>query len=295
VNAREIVRALNGRWLRGYGVCRCPAHDDRAPSLSVRDGRDGRLLAKCHAGCEFTDVLAAFRGLGLIEGLGSSYRPDPAEAARRRAEEQALLAKPTRQAKAVWAETEPISGTLAEAYLRGRAIVSPLPPTLRFHPSCWHQSAHPFPALVAAVQLGDDIDGIVAVHRTYLAEPDRKAGVEPVKAMLGPVAGGAVRLSAGCGPLVVAEGIETALSLLDGLARLSPRVWAALSAGGISGLVLPKQPGELAIAPDPDPTGMKAAEALTDRARSLGWRVRIMRPPNQGDWNDAAKATGVAA
>ena len=112
-----------------------------------------------------------------------------------------------RQAKATWAETVPIAGTLAETYLRNRAIISPLPPTLRFHPSCWHQSARRLPALVAAVELGDEI---VAVHRTYLAEPGRKADIEPVKAMLGPVAGGAVRLSGGSGPLVVAEGIETA-------------------------------------------------------------------------------------
>ena len=40
---------------------------------------------------------------------------------------------------------------------------------------------------------------------------------------------------------------------------------------------------------------MKAAKALTDRARSLGWRVKIMQPPEQGDWNDAAMATEVAA
>ena len=52
--AREIVRALGGRWHGGYGVCRCPAHDDRSPSLSVKDGHDGQLLAKCHAGCDFT-------------------------------------------------------------------------------------------------------------------------------------------------------------------------------------------------------------------------------------------------
>jgi hypothetical protein len=38
---------------------RCPAHDDRAPSLSLREGRDGRALLHCHAGCETKAVLAA--------------------------------------------------------------------------------------------------------------------------------------------------------------------------------------------------------------------------------------------
>jgi hypothetical protein len=31
--------------------CCCPAHDDKAPSLSVTDGNGGRLLIHCHAGC----------------------------------------------------------------------------------------------------------------------------------------------------------------------------------------------------------------------------------------------------
>ena len=37
----------------------CPAHEDRAPSLSLREGRDGRALLHCHAGCETRQVLSA--------------------------------------------------------------------------------------------------------------------------------------------------------------------------------------------------------------------------------------------
>ncbi|MEM6742957.1 MAG: toprim domain-containing protein [Pseudomonadota bacterium] len=142
--------------------------------------------------------------------------------------------------------------------------------------------------MVAAVtQNGEDEP--VAVHRTYLAEPGRKADVEPAKAMLGPVKGGAVRLSDGPGPLVVAEGIETALSLLDVLVRHQPRVWAALSANGMRSVVLPAEPVDLVVAPDPDPTGWDAAEALATRARDEGRRVRILPSPEAGgDWNDAA-------
>jgi hypothetical protein len=40
-------------------VCRCPAHDDRSPSLSIGVGSDGRALVVCHAGCETAKVLAA--------------------------------------------------------------------------------------------------------------------------------------------------------------------------------------------------------------------------------------------
>lgn len=45
-----------GRW-----VACCPAHDDRSPSFSVKDGGD-RVLLYCHGGCQFDEVVAA---LGL--------------------------------------------------------------------------------------------------------------------------------------------------------------------------------------------------------------------------------------
>ena len=43
----------DGRW-----VARCPAHEDRSPSLSVRDTGE-RVLVHCFAGCDAEDILAA--------------------------------------------------------------------------------------------------------------------------------------------------------------------------------------------------------------------------------------------
>jgi hypothetical protein len=40
------------RWL-----AKCPAHEDRSPSLSVRELDDGRVLINCFAGCGAIDVL----------------------------------------------------------------------------------------------------------------------------------------------------------------------------------------------------------------------------------------------
>lgn len=40
-------------------VCRCPAHEDRSPSLRVTMVEDGRVLIHCFAGCGAGDVLAA--------------------------------------------------------------------------------------------------------------------------------------------------------------------------------------------------------------------------------------------
>jgi hypothetical protein len=40
-------------------TARCPAHDDKWPSLSIAEGRDGRVLMHCHAGCRTEDIVAA--------------------------------------------------------------------------------------------------------------------------------------------------------------------------------------------------------------------------------------------
>jgi 5S rRNA maturation endonuclease (ribonuclease M5) len=42
-------------------TARCPAHDDRRASLTVREGRDGRILIYCHARCSFGAILDAAR------------------------------------------------------------------------------------------------------------------------------------------------------------------------------------------------------------------------------------------
>jgi hypothetical protein len=49
------------RW-----VAKCPAHDDRRPSLSLRELADGRLLVHCWAGCTAAEVVVA-AGLTLAD------------------------------------------------------------------------------------------------------------------------------------------------------------------------------------------------------------------------------------
>jgi hypothetical protein len=50
---------------RGW-TARCPAHDDKWPSLSIAEGRDGRVLMHCHAGCRTEDIVAAI-GLSMVD------------------------------------------------------------------------------------------------------------------------------------------------------------------------------------------------------------------------------------
>ncbi|MBA3726607.1 MAG: hypothetical protein H0W86_09170 [Armatimonadetes bacterium] len=75
----EFLSKLDRVKKTGNGwTARCPAHDDRNPSLSVDEGQDGQVLAKCHAGCTFEQVLAAvkspFSVPGTYSGKGNRTR-----------------------------------------------------------------------------------------------------------------------------------------------------------------------------------------------------------------------------
>lgn len=73
IDRLEYVRP-NGKdkW-----IARCPAHDDRDPSLSVSETPDGRVLVKCFGGCGTLDVITAV-GLtwdALFPPTLERYRP----------------------------------------------------------------------------------------------------------------------------------------------------------------------------------------------------------------------------
>ena len=69
MNAEIIAKALGGCRAGAGWVAHCPAHDDRTPSLSVRDFTDGKVLLRCHAGCEQGRVIAALRARNLWTGF----------------------------------------------------------------------------------------------------------------------------------------------------------------------------------------------------------------------------------
>ena len=60
----SIARALNARRSGAGWIAKCPAHDDKNPSLSIRDA-DGKVLLHCHAGCTQGDVIDALKAHGV--------------------------------------------------------------------------------------------------------------------------------------------------------------------------------------------------------------------------------------
>jgi hypothetical protein len=65
MNAENVAKGLGGRKAGGGWVARCPAHDDREPSLSISDSDNGKVLVRCHAGCDQVQVIAELRLRGL--------------------------------------------------------------------------------------------------------------------------------------------------------------------------------------------------------------------------------------
>lgn len=68
MSAEALLSRLENVRHRGAGQwsARCPAHDDREPSLSIRETPDGVVLLHCHAACDVANVVAAV-GLDLVD------------------------------------------------------------------------------------------------------------------------------------------------------------------------------------------------------------------------------------
>ena len=272
--ARLGLRATARReqWRGSCPACRYPS------SFTMTVSR-GRLLVWC-ASCQ--DRKAVWRAVG--PELPSSLLPP--------AQDLGTTAPPAWNthgrrefALALWERALPGPSTPVATYLASRCL-EPFSACegLRYSPAARHPNGPPLPAMLALVTDVDDIP--LAVHRTYLrADGSGKADVDPQKASLGSICGGAIRLAPPAEKMVVAEGIETAASagmLLDLPA------WSAVSAGNMSQhLRFPPIVKEIVIAADADRPGEAAAEAAAARWCQEGRTVQIARPKRAGaDFND---------
>jgi len=57
----KVRQTGTGKWL-----ARCPAHDDRSPSLSIRETDDGTVLLRCFASCSAAEIVESV-GLQLSD------------------------------------------------------------------------------------------------------------------------------------------------------------------------------------------------------------------------------------
>lgn len=263
----DLVGALGGTWHGRTAMCRCPAHDDRAPSLSIRQGDHG-ILVTCFAGCAREDVLRALRRIPLRQRF--SYRDVPH--------------RPSGSAVRLWAQAGPVTGTLAERYLDLRGLAPPVG-DVRYHPRCPYRpmpGTRFHPALLLAVREGRQL---TAVQRIFL---DPVTGACRMKLLLGRPGRGAWQGSIRPGSvLALAEGFETARAFT--LVRGTP-CWASLGARRLDGLMLPQSLSSLILAADNDQEGRRAAARAMRVYARPGLAISIMAPEGFKDWAAALEA-----
>lgn len=195
------------------------------------------------------------------------------------------------KARSIWDRSVSILGTAAEKYLvQVRKInAANWPDALRFDPT-----EH---ALVVAVTTTDNkFVGVQIIRLTKEGRKIAKDGLKRQKLSYGVVASGAVRYSAPHegGPLLVAEGPETGLSVW---CAASYETWVSL--GSITKLSLPKN-RRIIICRDDDDRHSKARSSLTNQIRQWrqdGFNITEVYPWNSRqygglDFNDLMQLDG---
>jgi hypothetical protein len=225
----------------------------------------------------------------------SSPPPDPIKLAKARAaaaeRDRALEAKRLGIAQWLWSVRMPITGTIAEFYLRSvRGYGGPLPATLGFLPAS--RGRYP-PTMICAFGLADETGpGEIAItdtavrgmHLTRLL-PDGSGKAtfedpdEQAKIMIGRSAGWPLILAPptdGLG-LCIVEGIENALSADDATGLCA---WAAGCASRLPSLARAVPPWAecVTIIGDADDDGRRHAVALADRLYQRGMETRVCVP-----------------
>jgi putative DNA primase/helicase len=280
-SAADLARHLGGKksGARSWS-CRCPAHDDSNPSLSISEGDDGKVLIHCHAGCSQDAVLDALRSRGLSWRNGETVTPELRRIVRQwRGSEPDTAAL----AKRLWAEGVDPAGTVAEEYLAARRLITA--PELRvfalkFRPACtWEGDT--VPALIAAFRSISD-NSVTGIHRIRLDQPERWPKAE--RKMLGGIAGSAVKLDPAGERLTIGEGVETCLAARQ--FGLRP-VWALGSAGAIEKFRPVLGVNHLFILGENDDSGRNREAAEACRATWKDYRVTIIKPRSTAkDLND---------
>jgi P4 family phage/plasmid primase-like protien len=189
------------------------------------------------------------------------------------------------------ASIEGITGTPVEAYLRSRGITANLPACIRYRRRAYGQ----YGALVA---LATNAEGKpLALQQVYLTSDGQKAPLAVIKRTNKAVDGwaevSAVRLP-GKLPLILAEGVETALSIWMATGQ---ETWACLGIANVGHAPVPAG-AAVVVARDGDEDGSKADQTIRKAAASLaerGHSVSMATPPLGQDFNDVLLETGAEA
>ena len=183
-----------------------------------------------------------------------------------------------------WSESQPGAMRVRE-YFEHRGLYLAMPDTLRFHtklPYFYNDGEVTYhPAMLTQITCGDEV---VGMHRTYLDSdgPGKAAVPSPKKTIkcADTISGGSIRLfePEQDKPLVLCEGIETALAIRD---YSDWPVWSCVNSTMLEKVELPDSIKSVYIGADKDLSGAGQASAkkLSRRLVDEGREVKISLPP----------------
>lgn len=274
------------------------------------DGRGGWFCNNCKGG-DGIRLVALVNGISdteairLIKGLDSSGEVTRLPVPIRPSVEKTKDVQKVRAGlQRVWDQSQPVGKTFVEKYIERRVPLfdmSWLSGSIKAHASLYHfdegtKKTSRRPAMVARVV---GLDGTpVTLHRTYLSVDGYKSAVTPdqVKKQMTGVTmlnGAAIRLNVPrlqSRTLIVCEGIETGLSLVAATGNRH-EVWAALNAGNLAKLQVPRERFDsVLICADKDVMnklngwrqGEHSAEILHQRLLSEGFKSKVKVPQTEG-------------
>ena len=195
-------------------------------------------------------------------------------------------------AKKIWAESEPIIGTLVESYFQARGIppFAKPPQCLRFAANLKHPSEYFFPSLIIQATNPETCAPTGGIQRIFLARDGKGKAPVPRKEQrmsLGPCKGAVARLAEPIAgkPLLVGEGVETVVTAMQATGLPG---WATFGTAGLKALALPDMvKWVILLAENDGGPNKKALDALTPTLIARGVRVDVARPPSGlKDFND---------
>jgi hypothetical protein len=270
-NAEQIVKELGGTWHGKFGMVLCPAHADRNPSLSIAQGRKGPMF-KCHAGCEFKDIMRALRAKKIEVG---STAPDEKAAANTPSYSLSVVER-------IWQSAKPLVGTLGQRYLIARGLGMDHA-RLRYIARCTFGPVKTptitGPAIIVPMHLEDRLVGL---QRIFLDADDRQH-YKRFKPVLCSERRAAMQLSRAGRTLALTEGAEDALAYT----RLhNIPAWGLPGIEWLAHTAIPDGVEDLIIAFDRGKPAQAAFDKYAPRLEKAGRSLLFDPPPAPStDWN----------
>ncbi|WP_454616489.1 DUF7146 domain-containing protein [Bradyrhizobium cenepequi] len=309
LDGRGILKGLKGRNGQLAGSCpNCGGRDRFGVNLQKglfncrgcrTGGGDAIALVRFLDGCDFVRAVETLVGPPPNRRIGTDderrAREQCASERRERLERERIereaeeLRQQHQKARWLWSRRQPISGTIAERYLReARGITCPLPSTLGFLPPC---KAKYHSAMIAAFALPNEIEpgllgaprNVEAVHLTLL-RADGTGKAEMPEGESAKIIVGSSQLPIVLAPpndllgLAITEGVEDGLSVFE---ATGSGVWVAGCANRLPRLApaIPSWVECITICADDDERGGKNAHDLAELLYQRGdFEIKVDLP-----------------